>query len=65
MNGFNRLSKLVAAALIAIAVLLMLNGQILGEMTTGVSTVLWITALPLIGKNKESNAVTDAQSASP
>ena len=65
MNGFNRLSKLVAAALIAIAVLLMLNGQILGEMTTGVSTVFWVTALPLIGKNRESNAVTDAQSASP
>jgi uncharacterized membrane protein (UPF0136 family) len=65
MNRFNRISILVAAALIVIAVLLMLDGQILGEMTTNVSTVLWITALPLIVKSRKSNAVTDAQRASP
>ncbi|MHA2433987.1 MAG: hypothetical protein ACXADO_12215 [Candidatus Thorarchaeota archaeon] len=64
MNRFNRISIVVAAALIAVAVLLMLDGQILGGMTTNVSWVLLITALPVIVKSRKSNAVTDAQSAS-
>jgi hypothetical protein len=62
MNQFNRILVVVAAALIVPAVLLMLDGQILGEMTTNLSRVLLITAIPVIAKSRKSKAIADAQS---
>ncbi|MFW9966323.1 MAG: hypothetical protein ACFFEA_04150 [Candidatus Thorarchaeota archaeon] len=61
MKEFNRTSIIVAAALVVTAALLMIDGQILGEMTTNLSRVLLITALPVTVKSRKSNAVPDAQ----
>ncbi|MFX0107487.1 MAG: hypothetical protein ACFE7R_04320 [Candidatus Hodarchaeota archaeon] len=55
---------ITAVALIIIAALLMVDGQILGEMTTNLSRILLITAIPVIAKSKKSSATTDAQRAS-
>ncbi|MFX0108449.1 MAG: hypothetical protein ACFE7R_09215 [Candidatus Hodarchaeota archaeon] len=55
---------IAAVALIIIAALLMVDGQILGEMTTSLSRILLITAISVIAKSKKSIASTDAQGAS-
>ncbi len=60
MNEFSRISVIAAAALIGTAVFLMVDGQILGEMTTNLSTVLLITAIPVITKSRNSEALIDA-----
>ena len=63
MKEFNRTSIIVAAALIVTAALLMIDGKILGEMTTSLSRILLFTALPVIASSRKSNAVPDAQRA--
>ncbi|MGY5876144.1 MAG: hypothetical protein RTU30_10385 [Candidatus Thorarchaeota archaeon] len=61
MSKANKLSLLVAAALIVVAVFLMIDGQILGEMSTNLSRILLITAIPLIAKSRKSRDIADAQ----
>ncbi len=45
------------------ATLLMIDGQILGEMTTNLSRVLLITAIPVIatGRKKESELLSHGE----
>ncbi|MGY5853741.1 MAG: hypothetical protein RTU92_09265 [Candidatus Thorarchaeota archaeon] len=61
MTKFNKLSLAVAAVLVAVAALLMIDGHILGEMTTNLGRVLLITAIPVIAKSRKSDAVTIVQ----
>ncbi|MFW9943869.1 MAG: hypothetical protein JSW05_02670 [Candidatus Thorarchaeota archaeon] len=61
MNQSKKLYLAVAAALIAVAVVLMLNGQILGVQTTDLSRILLIIALPLIVKGRKYREGTETQ----
>ena len=61
MNQSEKLSRVIAVALIVVAALLMLDGQILGEMTTNLSRVLLTTVIPVIAKGRKSRTVIDTQ----
>ncbi len=61
MTQFNKLTLAVAAVLVVVATLLMMDGQILGEMTTNLSRVLLVTAIPLIATSRKSEDMTDTQ----
>ena len=61
MNQSEKLSKVIAVALIVVAALLMLDGQILGEMNSNLNRVLPIAAIPVITKGRKSGTVIDTQ----
>ena len=61
MKQSKKLNIIVAAALIVVAVFLMLDGQILGEMTTNISKILLFTAIPVIAKSRKSKAAIITQ----
>jgi hypothetical protein len=44
-----------------VAALLMIDGQILGEVTTSLSRVLLFSAIPVIAKGRRSKAAFDTQ----
>jgi hypothetical protein len=58
MNKSEKLYIVVGVALAVTAALLMIDGQVLGEMTTDLSRILLITALPFIVKGQKSRAAT-------
>ena len=53
MTQFNKVSLAIAAMLVIVATLLMIDGHILGEMTTNLSRVLLITAMPVIASSRK------------
>jgi hypothetical protein len=56
MNKSEKLYIVVGVALAVTAALLMIDGQVLGEMTTNLSRILMFTALPCIVKGQKSRA---------
>jgi hypothetical protein len=54
MNQYNRISLVIAAALVVAAALLMIDGQVLGEMTIDLGRVLLITTIPVIATRRKS-----------
>ncbi|MHA1938724.1 MAG: hypothetical protein ACW97O_10990 [Candidatus Thorarchaeota archaeon] len=62
MNKSAKRYLVVGVAMAVTAALLMIDGQVLGEMTTDLSRILLITALPLIVKGQKSRDVTNTQS---
>jgi hypothetical protein len=61
MNKSEKLYIIVGVALAVTAALLMIDGQVLGEMTTNLSRILLITSLPVIVKGTKSRAATNTQ----
>ncbi len=61
MNQFSKISLVTSAALIVAAVFPMLDGQILGEMTTNLSRVLLITTILVIATSRKSKTNIDTQ----
>ncbi|MHA2210926.1 MAG: hypothetical protein ACXABV_17365 [Candidatus Thorarchaeota archaeon] len=61
MNKSAKLYMVVGVAMAVTATLLMIDGQFLGEMTTDLSRILLITALPVIVKGRKSKAATNTQ----
>jgi hypothetical protein len=62
MNKYSKLYMVVGVGLALTAALLMIDGQILGEMTTDLSRIILIIALPFIVKDKKFRDVTNTQS---
>ncbi|MHA2349569.1 MAG: hypothetical protein ACXADL_08060 [Candidatus Thorarchaeota archaeon] len=62
MNKYSKLYMVVGVGLALTAALLMIDGQILGEMTTDLSRIILIIALPFIVKGKKFRDVTNTQS---
>ena len=58
MNKTEKLYIAVGVALAVIAALLMIDGQVFGEITTDLSRILLITALPFIVMGQKSRAAT-------
>jgi hypothetical protein len=58
-----KIYMLVGVALAVTAAMLMIDVQVLGEMTTDLSRILLITALPVIVKGQKSRAATNTQRA--
>ena len=54
MMNFEKLYFAIVSVLIAVAVVLMINGQILGNATTGLARVLLITGICLIGTSRKT-----------
>ncbi|MGY5882016.1 MAG: hypothetical protein RTV31_17360 [Candidatus Thorarchaeota archaeon] len=54
MKNIEKLYFAIASVLIAIAVVLMVNGQILGDATTGLARVLLITGICFIGSSRKT-----------
>ena len=53
MAQFNKVSLAFAAVFVIVAALLMIDGQILGEMTTNFSRVLLAAAIPVIATSRK------------
>ncbi|MHA1905090.1 MAG: hypothetical protein ACW968_13875 [Candidatus Thorarchaeota archaeon] len=62
MSKYSKLYMVVGVGLAMTAALLMIDGQILGEMTTDLSRIILIIALPFIVKGKKFRDVTNTQS---
>ncbi|MHA2162183.1 MAG: hypothetical protein ACXABF_07150 [Candidatus Thorarchaeota archaeon] len=65
MNKSAKLYLVVGVAMAVTAALLMIDGQVLGEMTTDFSRILLITALPVIVKSQKSKTATNTQKGTP
>ena len=63
MKNIEKLYLLVAFAVATTAAILMFNGSIFGEMTTGMATVLTIFAITLFAKRRRMQSEDAVQRA--
>jgi hypothetical protein len=54
MKNIERLYLAIAAVLIIVAAVLMIDGHILGDATTGLARVLLITGICFVGSSRET-----------
>ncbi|MHA2424300.1 MAG: hypothetical protein ACXAEF_05900 [Candidatus Thorarchaeota archaeon] len=62
MTQSNKVSLAIAALFVIVAAILMIDGQNLGEMTTNLSRVLLVTALPVIATSRKKRTELESQS---
>ena len=61
MTQYHKLYILIAAILMIAAVILMIDDHVLGEMTTNLSRVLLVTAIPVIAKSRKERITLETE----
>jgi hypothetical protein len=54
MNNIEKAYCLIGATMLVVAAVLMINGQILGDSTTGLARVLLITGICFVGSGQKT-----------
>ncbi|MHA1906129.1 MAG: hypothetical protein ACW98Y_02455 [Candidatus Thorarchaeota archaeon] len=61
MTQFNNKSLAIGVAIALFAALLMVDGQIFGEMSTNFSRFLMVISIPVIAKSRKSGTQIETQ----